>query len=162
MNAAGFAALVEGRAMGRNRFQARCPAHRDRLPSLSIAEGMDGRVLLHCFAGCTTDAILDALHLSRRDLFQGPPPSPAQLAALVSKRMAVEQRKRAHRAIEQEAWDRARRWATVVNALGAKLACTPDGAADGDALTRLFHAACEKLHNAETAALAASEMREAA
>jgi hypothetical protein len=43
MTAAEFAALVKGRAVGHNRFQARCPAHSDRSPSLSIAEGQDGR-----------------------------------------------------------------------------------------------------------------------
>ena len=32
-------------------WSARCPAHRDRVNSLSISEGADGRVLLHCHAG---------------------------------------------------------------------------------------------------------------
>jgi len=162
MTAAEFASLVKGRAVGRNRFQARCPAHRDRLPSLSIAEGKDGRVLLHCFAGCTTNAILSALKLGRRDLFQGPPPSPAQLAALEEERKATEQRKRALGAAESEAWDRARRWTAVVDALGAKLAWIPDDAPDGDALTRTFHAACEQMSKAETDAKTVSETRAAA
>ena len=35
-------------------FLARCPAHPDRTPSLSVREGVDGRVLLHCWAGCAT------------------------------------------------------------------------------------------------------------
>jgi 5S rRNA maturation endonuclease (ribonuclease M5) len=46
-----------------------CPAHDDREPSLSISEGADGRVLLHCHAGCSTDAILAALSMTYRDLF---------------------------------------------------------------------------------------------
>ena len=50
-------------------WQALCPAHEDRTPSLSITEGDDGRVLLHCHAGCATDAILAALRLRPRDLF---------------------------------------------------------------------------------------------
>jgi hypothetical protein len=49
-------------------WQARCPAHEDRSPSLSIHE-KDGRILLHCHAGCTLEAILDALGLQKRDLF---------------------------------------------------------------------------------------------
>lgn len=49
-------------------FIARCPAHQDRNPSLSITEGVDGRVLVKCHAGCTTEAIVTALHLSMRDL----------------------------------------------------------------------------------------------
>lgn len=39
-----------------------CPAHTNtRTPSLSIADGDGGRLLLHCHAGCTFTAILDAL-----------------------------------------------------------------------------------------------------
>jgi hypothetical protein len=50
-------------------WKAKCPAHDDRVPSLSIKEGSDGRVLLHCFAGCSIDDILRAIGLARRDLF---------------------------------------------------------------------------------------------
>jgi putative DNA primase/helicase len=42
-------------------YVARCPAHTDRNPSLSIREGEDGKVLLKCFAGCLYEAIRDAL-----------------------------------------------------------------------------------------------------
>jgi len=38
-----------------------CPGHDDSTPSLSIAEGDDGKVLLYCHAGCTYQAIRDAL-----------------------------------------------------------------------------------------------------
>ncbi len=40
---------------------ARCPAHGDKHPSLSIANGSDGRLLLRCHAGCDFAAIIDAL-----------------------------------------------------------------------------------------------------
>src|SRR5712692_4141804 len=40
---------------------ARCPAHGDRNPSLSIREGDDGKVLLKCFAGCDYGRIIAAL-----------------------------------------------------------------------------------------------------
>jgi Protein of unknown function (DUF3631) len=51
-------------------WKAKCPgAHNDRVPSLSIKEGSDGRVLLHCHAGCSIDDILRAIGLARRDLF---------------------------------------------------------------------------------------------
>jgi hypothetical protein len=50
-------------------FMARCPAHDDHDPSLSVTEGGDGRVLLHCFAGCEIGAILAALGLTVVDLF---------------------------------------------------------------------------------------------
>jgi len=53
---------------------ARCPAHEDRSPSLGIAEGRDGRVLLNCFAGCPPENVVHALGLTMRDLFSDSPP----------------------------------------------------------------------------------------
>jgi hypothetical protein len=48
---------------------ARCPAHDDRNPSLSIDEGADGRALIKCHAGCDNTAILASLGMKSRDLF---------------------------------------------------------------------------------------------
>jgi DNA primase len=45
------------RASGQG-FLARCPAHDDHHPSLSIREGRNGRVLLHCWAGCETAEVI--------------------------------------------------------------------------------------------------------
>jgi hypothetical protein len=56
---------------------ARCPAHDDRNPSLSITAGEDGRALLHCHAGCTTESIVAALGLTLADLFPRTNGSPA-------------------------------------------------------------------------------------
>jgi putative DNA primase/helicase len=44
-------------------WQAYCPAHNDRTPSLSVREGENGKVLLHCFggAGCSYRQIIEAL-----------------------------------------------------------------------------------------------------
>jgi putative DNA primase/helicase len=54
-------------------FSASCPGpnhvNGDRHPSLSVSEGDDGRVLLHCHAGCPVDEITAAVGLSTRDLF---------------------------------------------------------------------------------------------
>ena len=50
-------------------YTARCPAHDDMTASLSIGTGADGKTLLHCFTGCTTDAIVAALRLTTADLF---------------------------------------------------------------------------------------------
>jgi hypothetical protein len=54
------------------RWLARCPAHDDRSPSLSIRETDDGRVLLHDFAGCSVEDVLTALGLGLSDLFEKP------------------------------------------------------------------------------------------
>jgi putative DNA primase/helicase len=40
---------------------AKCPAHRDKTPSLSLSIGTDGRTLVKCHAGCSQDAVLGAL-----------------------------------------------------------------------------------------------------
>lgn len=50
-------------------WMARCPAHADRSASLSVAEGADGRALLHDFAGCPVTDVLAAIGLSIADLF---------------------------------------------------------------------------------------------
>ena len=47
---------------------ARCPAHDDRNPSLSVRREAD-RVLIYCHAGCSTDEVLEALGLVARDLY---------------------------------------------------------------------------------------------
>lgn len=44
-----------------NCYTARCPAHEDRDPSLSISTNSEGKLLLHCHAGCEFDEILLAL-----------------------------------------------------------------------------------------------------
>jgi len=50
-------------------FTACCPAHDDHKPSLRISEANDGKVLLKCWAGCSTPAIVAALGLTMPDLF---------------------------------------------------------------------------------------------
>lgn len=54
---------------GPGRWQARCPAHDDKGPSLSIRELDDGRTLVHCFAGCEVEAVVAAVGMSLEDLF---------------------------------------------------------------------------------------------
>ena len=48
---------------------ARCPAHQDTHQSLSIGTGDDGRTLLHCHVGCSTEAVVEAAGLTMTDLF---------------------------------------------------------------------------------------------
>ena len=54
---------------GKGRWIAKCPAHDDSSPSLAVREVDDGRVLVHCFAGCQTDDVLAAVGLQFLDLF---------------------------------------------------------------------------------------------
>ncbi len=59
------------KSTGPGKWQALCPAHDDRRPSLSIKEADDGRVLLKCWTGCGAAEIVSALGLSLADLFPG-------------------------------------------------------------------------------------------
>ena len=50
-------------------YSALCPAHADRKPSLSVGETDRGDVLLHCHAGCETEAVLAAVGLNFTHLY---------------------------------------------------------------------------------------------
>ena len=55
---------------GRNgSWTACCPAHNDKGPSLAIRETSDGRVLIHCFAGCETLNVVQAFGMDMTYLF---------------------------------------------------------------------------------------------
>ena len=59
MNAADIAKGLHGRRNGKG-WMVRCPAHKDRNPSLHISE-QDGKVLVKCFAGCDQVDVIEAL-----------------------------------------------------------------------------------------------------
>ena len=62
-----------GGAWSRSRGMCCCPAHDDRTPSLSITLGKRA-ILVHCFAGCTNEAVIEAmagLGIRIADLFDG-------------------------------------------------------------------------------------------
>jgi hypothetical protein len=84
---------------------AKCPAHKDGSPSLSISEGDDGRVLLRCFAGCSAAAVVSAIGLQLADLF------PERLAPATPEQRR-DLRERARQA----------EWRAALNVLGAEAA----------------------------------------
>ena len=61
--------LDKVRKTGPDRYIARCPSHDDKSPSLTIRESDDGKVLVHCFAGCSVHEIVHAVGLELSDLF---------------------------------------------------------------------------------------------
>jgi hypothetical protein len=69
-----LARLTKPREVSPGRWRCRCPAHEGKSEALSITEGDEGRVLVHCFAGCEVEAVVHALGLELHDLF--PPRSP--------------------------------------------------------------------------------------
>lgn len=60
------------RQTGIDRWQAKCPAHQDRTPSLTVRALPDGRILLHDFAGCAAIDVVGAVGLTLCDLFPDP------------------------------------------------------------------------------------------
>ncbi len=66
---------LEGVVERNGYYAARCPVaghgkgRGDLDPSLNITEGNDGRALFLCRAGCSTEAVLNAIGLTMRDLF---------------------------------------------------------------------------------------------
>jgi len=52
-----------------NKAMAKCPAHDDGSNSLSIKHLDNGKILIHCFAGCAGEEILSAAGLSWSDIY---------------------------------------------------------------------------------------------
>src|SRR3546814_2018207 len=60
MSARGITKALNGRWCGSYGL-ARCPAHDDRTPSLSLSDGDDGTLLVCCHAGCDSADVLRKL-----------------------------------------------------------------------------------------------------
>ena len=64
-----FLAKLQGvHENGADSWMARCPAHDDKNPSMSVS-AKGGKILVHCHAGCSADAIVEAMGLNMGDLF---------------------------------------------------------------------------------------------
>ena len=61
--------LHKAKQTGRDRYIACCPAHDDNNPSLIISKTDDGKILVHCFSGCSVYEIVSAVGLALSDLF---------------------------------------------------------------------------------------------
>lgn len=72
MTAETIAKTLGGRKAGGG-WAARCPAHDDRTPSLSIRSTDDGKVLVHCHAGCGQEQVVSALRSRGLWTSNGPP-----------------------------------------------------------------------------------------
>ncbi|WP_066705366.1 DUF7146 domain-containing protein [Celeribacter ethanolicus] len=79
---------------------ALCPSHEDRRPSLSIALGNDGRILLKCHAGCSYADIRAALEVGGMDrsTLQGNPAIDPERDAARRAKAEAEHRKRSEQA----------------------------------------------------------------
>lgn len=59
-----------------NQYKALCPAHDDKRQSLSVSQGADGKILMHCHAGCGHENILASIGMTQSDLFPEPQSKP--------------------------------------------------------------------------------------
>ena len=64
MTAETIAKALGGRKAGGG-WTARCPAHDDRTPSLSIRDAEEDKVLVRCHAGCDQERVIAALRGAR-------------------------------------------------------------------------------------------------
>ncbi len=78
-----LAQLPKAKQRQPSQWSACCPAHPDKGPSLSVRETPEGAVLIHCFAGCSVEAVVAALGLEMSDLFP-----PRQLSGNEPKRIS--------------------------------------------------------------------------
>ena len=53
--------LQKPKRAGPGKYVACCPAHDDKTPSLSIKDAPNGKVLVHCHAGCSQDEVIGGL-----------------------------------------------------------------------------------------------------
>ena len=68
MNITDFLGRLDGVRKTPSGWQARCPAHEDNRASLSVSNGNNGGIVLHCHVGCDTAAVVGKLGLTLRDL----------------------------------------------------------------------------------------------
>ena len=123
---------------GAGKYLSRCPAHDDRSPSLAIKDGDDGRVLIHCFAGCDTENILTAIGMVFSDImperigtehhYRGRPnwiPAKDALATLDHESLVVAiigADFLEHREIDESTWDRLGQAVHRINSTRARCA----------------------------------------
>ena len=60
MNPEDIANALKGKKTG-SCWLAKCPSHLDKTPSLSISLSAEGKLLVHCFGGCSQKEVIDSL-----------------------------------------------------------------------------------------------------
>jgi hypothetical protein len=121
-----FARLLKARRIGKGKWQARCPAHPDRKPSLAIAEGRKG-ILLKCMShGCETKDILGALGMTFADLFEGKPVDHVMMRQIRAAEEKHDEEVRKRRSLKLLALDERDRWERLANRLAERMAHCED------------------------------------
>lgn len=121
-----LAADLGGKRCGRG-WVARCPAHADNDPSLSISEGDHAEIIFHCFAGCDPPTIISILR--QRGLWDGEQRNTRPTAEQIERRKRDDAQRAAER-IEQVTaiWNEATdpRGTVAVDYLNSRKLILPD------------------------------------
>lgn len=148
MTASEFSRLLHGKRVAKGKYLARCPAHSDRHPSLSIAVGKRVPVVIRCMShGCDTTAILDAMGLAWGDLFYGKPDK-VLLRQIREQQEREEQRRKNQWEIACKAVKKAYNWLAASHELARLLAAYPDD----ERLGVLFHRSLYYMRRCEAVA----------
>ncbi len=153
MKAQDLADMMGARRVSTARWQAKCPAHPDRHPSLTIVQGRTA-VLLRCWSqGCKVEAICAALGVRVSDLFNVSSRAPSECAEATRDR------------VERHALERGGHHAAVLrnrllfrleylrDSLGGLLGQRPE---DGE-LLRLFNGILSRLQDLEATSIATTD-----
>ncbi len=73
-------------------YMAQCSTHEDEHRSLAIKE-RDGKILVHCFTGCTPEAVISAAGFSWQDLFTADSPGTYNVRDYTGTLRAIHQRR---------------------------------------------------------------------
>jgi hypothetical protein len=131
---------------GGDRAMLTCPSHQDRRKSLSVWLTTD-RLLLHCFAGCSTELVVSGFGLRLADLFFGrrKPLTAAEKQAITAAQEELRNHGRALSQAAAEALDAE----LYVDALGAALASLPNDHPAAERKAAEFHTVCDQMHRSQ-------------
>jgi putative DNA primase/helicase len=103
--------LHNPRRLSDGSYQARCPAHKDKAPSLNVRLSPTGRILLKCYAGCSAESICAA---SGIPLFADAKARPLTPAEREEQRRQMEESERIKRETQAATAQKARKvWAAL-------------------------------------------------
>lgn len=129
---------LEGVRRSGDGWTARCPAHKDRNPSLKIDLGRGGVLLLRCHAGCSLESVADSLGTTVRELLHGSGgPSPGSKGKREARKPSRDWLEEAQRAREGLTPERLRWLAERLHVAPGALADLGVGWVESDTLRRL-------------------------
>jgi hypothetical protein len=116
---------LQARRVGKGKYMAKCRAHNDQKPSLSVREGRDA-ALIKCWAGCDLKDVLKASGLSLKDIWYASLEDPAAIRKIRQDREADEAYRDIMREYKRWRLYRQEQWSRMATALAWKLFRNPD------------------------------------